>query len=690
MISSFLIGCLPETLLGNQASILLNGSFESGGVVTGSGAAGSITSVDQWNSTGSVFGYVGDSQQYLPTHQDRLLVFNGGSDTFTGTVSQAIATQPGEIYTIQLDVGIFTNGVANLNQRLEIIAQGNTNLRTRLITRTSVASQGSVVAQWMPVQFNFTADSEITTLTLKDAGLQLIATANSDLLVDNVRVFATGTNSPPIAADDAFDAQSNTSLTISEPGVLLNDEDPDGLALTAIKQTDPSNGILNLSANGSFTYTPMPGFTGVDSFDYQASDGVTQSETRTVTLTVSTGPSGQVANGSFEYGGPANGSFFNIADWSPVGSVTAYRSDAAYSAPHGTRIAVFNPASNLYNGALTQLVDTVPGRAYVLTYHAGIVGPRGTTQRLLLSITNSGGSPEIATQQIFLGGPDKWIPKSHTFVASSTTTRLNFADGSGNLPPGQTAAFSDLTLDHVAVSRIENTHSLTITSSQPTGTGVFLSPVDIAGNGNGTTPLLRTYPAQSLVTLSASSSSEGKAFYLWRLNGSAISTDPTTTITLNRDHVAEAVYESNGYEVWRQTSGAIGGPEADGDGDSISNAVEFLVGGNPASGGDHTLLPTAKTITADPDGDMVSHNYLEFTYRRSDEAWNDRHTAHWVEWNQGLLGPWTKADPSDGVITVDSPHAAGDEIDVVKVYIPTSLAPGNRLFARLRITVQIP
>ena len=48
--------------------------------------------------------------------------------------------------------------------------------------------------------------------------------------------------------------------------------------------------MLNLNANGGFTYTPTGNFTGVDSFTYQANDTLTNSTAATATLaTVSPG-----------------------------------------------------------------------------------------------------------------------------------------------------------------------------------------------------------------------------------------------------------------------------------------------------------------------------------------------------------------------------------------------------------------
>jgi VCBS repeat-containing protein len=67
---------------------------------------------------------------------------------------------------------------------------------------------------------------------------------------------------------------------------LGNDADPDGDGLSAVVVGGPSNGTLTLNADGSFTYTPATNFNASDSFTYRASDGTLDSNTATVTITV--------------------------------------------------------------------------------------------------------------------------------------------------------------------------------------------------------------------------------------------------------------------------------------------------------------------------------------------------------------------------------------------------------------------
>jgi Bacterial Ig domain len=90
----------------------------------------------------------------------------------------------------------------------------------------------------------------------------------------------------PLVSDDSYTVNQNSVLNVAAPGVLANDTDVYGTALSAVPVANPSRGALTLNANGSFMYTPALGFFGTDSFIYQANDGPTNLGTARVTITV--------------------------------------------------------------------------------------------------------------------------------------------------------------------------------------------------------------------------------------------------------------------------------------------------------------------------------------------------------------------------------------------------------------------
>jgi Bacterial Ig domain/Cadherin-like domain len=132
------------------------------------------------------------------------------------------------------------------------------------------------------------AGDATVTIRARDSG----GTANggddlSNDIVVHIHVLA---NSPPTATADSFIVLKNTTLNVQAPGVLLNDSDPDGDPLTAVKVTNPAHGVVTLAGDGSFSYTPATGFEGLDAFSYKASDGHLTSATKVVSLHVTAVP----------------------------------------------------------------------------------------------------------------------------------------------------------------------------------------------------------------------------------------------------------------------------------------------------------------------------------------------------------------------------------------------------------------
>lgn len=89
-------------------------------------------------------------------------------------------------------------------------------------------------------------------------------------------VQARSQNVAPVAQPDTYSAGYNLPLAVTAAnGVLANDTDANpGTVLTVgtTPVSGPGNGTLSLAADGSFTYTPNPGFTGSDSFQYEVCD----------------------------------------------------------------------------------------------------------------------------------------------------------------------------------------------------------------------------------------------------------------------------------------------------------------------------------------------------------------------------------------------------------------------------------
>ena len=96
----------------------------------------------------------------------------------------------------------------------------------------------------------------------------------------------TSADGAPIAAPNSFQSQARRLLSVPADGVLSNDRDPDGDALTAVLAGQPKQGSVSLQPDGSFTYTAKKKAKGTDSFTYLAQDATGLSDLATVSILI--------------------------------------------------------------------------------------------------------------------------------------------------------------------------------------------------------------------------------------------------------------------------------------------------------------------------------------------------------------------------------------------------------------------
>jgi hypothetical protein len=94
----------------------------------------------------------------------------------------------------------------------------------------------------------------------------------------------TAANGVPTAGADTFQAQAGKPLSVPADGVLGNDADPDGDALTAVLAGQPKQGSVSLQPDGAFTYRAKKKAKGSDRFTYLAQDPSGLSDLETVTI----------------------------------------------------------------------------------------------------------------------------------------------------------------------------------------------------------------------------------------------------------------------------------------------------------------------------------------------------------------------------------------------------------------------
>jgi kumamolisin len=116
-------------------------------------------------------------------------------------------------------------------------------------------------------------------------------------------------NAPAVAAPTAANGSVTTSENKAVSGTL-SATGPSGASLTFAIVSQPANGTVSLTdtSTGAFTYTPNTGFTGTDSFTFDASDSGGTSNTATESVTVNAVSTGPCLSGYASYTGTLSGS----------------------------------------------------------------------------------------------------------------------------------------------------------------------------------------------------------------------------------------------------------------------------------------------------------------------------------------------------------------------------------------------
>lgn len=172
-----------------------------------------------------------------------------------------------------LDMTVTHNSTSDRDQLIFVNTgsiTGSYNYTNGTLTLTGHASLADYQAALRSVTYQNTGTAfpdETRAITLAITS----ATSGTDTGNGSVHVVP---NRLPEAFDDIYDVyEDNYVLVVPVTGVLGNDSDPDGDAITAVIQNNPTHAqSFSLNSNGSFSYEPIDGFVGNDSFTYFAND----------------------------------------------------------------------------------------------------------------------------------------------------------------------------------------------------------------------------------------------------------------------------------------------------------------------------------------------------------------------------------------------------------------------------------
>jgi len=464
-------------------------------------------------------------------------------------------------------------------------------------------------------------------------------------------------NDAPVALNDSYSINEDTTLTIPAAGVLANDSDVDGDPLSAVLVADVAHGTLNLNNNGAFTYTPSLNYTGVDTFTYRASDGPLSSGVATVTITVlpvndtpvalndaytinedtvlSITRPGILANDTDADGNTltavlvadvthgtllfnANGSFFYTpnANYHGTDTFTYRATDGALTSAVATVTITINPTNDLpvaiNDDAYTTLEDTaltILPRG-ILTNDVDVDGDVLTA---LLVSTTTHGTLTLSNNGAFFYTPSLNYTGVDAFTYRATDGFL-------------TSSVATVTITVLPVN--DAPVALDDSYSVNEDTALVISAPGVLGNdadvdGNPLTTVLMSNPASGTLNLSTNGSFTftpslnftGNVTFTYRATDGALTSGvATVTITVLPVNDAPVALDDN-YSVNEDTTLTIATPGIlANDSDVDGNPLTAVLVSNPASG---TLnLSTNGAFTFTPSLNFTGN--VTFTYRASD------------------------------------------------------------------------
>lgn len=570
--------------------------------------------------------------------------------TFTGGSDQTVAEDAGT----QTVAGWASNLVAGpANESGQTLSFVVTNSQPSLFAvPPSISADGTLTFTPAP---NAAGVADLT-VVLKDNGGTGTDGADTSLPV-TFSITITPSPDAPVAADDVFTLNGSTLTIDAASGVLVNDMDPDGDAITAQVATGPAHGTLTLNSDGSFAYAADAGFEGLDSFTYIASDTSLSSVAATVSITVRpsnatpvaigeafevlegqtlTVPApGLLANDSDADGnpltavlvtGPANGSLELLADGSFVytpatdfsgsDSFTYLANDGrADSAPVTVNVTVtpLNRAPVTVADSYAAVEDTT----LTVPVASGLLANDSDANHdpLTASLVASAAHGTVTIQA---DGSFTYVPQANYFGTDSFT----YSASDGTLSSTETVTLSVAAIND-APSAVNNTYNGVEDTllSIATASGVLANDTDV--DGDPLTATLMTPPTHGTLTLNADGSLSyqpaanyrGTDSFTYRTNDGLLDSN-LATVTINLASVNDApVAFAESFTATEDTPLSIVAPgllsnDSDVDGD-VLRAVRVT---NPAHG----------TLSLNANGSFVytpALNYNgpdSFTYQAND------------------------------------------------------------------------
>lgn len=306
----------------------------------------------------------------------------------------------------------------------------------------------------------------------------------------------------PTVANDSYSVNVNASLTVPVGSGLLANDTGFNASTHRLESSDEFSqfgGRVTVAADGSFSYEPVPGFRGLDNFQYTVRDA-TGASTAQVTIDVS-------------------------------GATVWFVDDSAPAGGNGTRSAPFNSLAPVNGGSGVGDVDAVGDTIFVFAGNYTVEFDVEPGQQLL---GESNGLDLIGTAHDIPPGTRPTLTTGGTFPVieffgaggSARGFNINTASGSGL----QGASVSNVTVADIAITMSAGSNNGVLFNG--TSGSINLTNVDISGATGSTSNanvLLNNTGTISFVDSSVSGFTGG---YVLNINSNAgtISFDSTSDL----------------------------------------------------------------------------------------------------------------------------------------------------------------
>ena len=240
---------------------------------------------------------------------------------------------------------------------------------------------------------------------------------------DSFNINVSGINDAPSTASDTISLVNGATATTLNDGitttVLANDTDADGDAMTAVVVTSTVNGVLNLLANGTFTYTHDGSMTTTDSFTYYATDGMANGNTSTVYIYINNPPVAVADTINVMEAGTATtttGGFTSVLNNDSDADGDAMTAQLVSNPTYGT--ITLNP-----NGTFTYVHNGANQTTDSFTYRAndGIISGAPVTVSINVSNTNDPPVANNDTIVVALNGTATTLDNGSTSLTNNDT-----------------------------------------------------------------------------------------------------------------------------------------------------------------------------------------------------------------------------------------------------------------------------